>query len=242
MPLAMAAPDKREVEPVWTYRWEQMLALGVPVRTSMIVNTQAIRTYAPDFAIVATGALPRACPFDVTALDDSIAVLHAWDILREPARVTRAASFTIIGGGMVGIETADLLSQQGKRCTVIEALASLAPGMARNNRMELLDRLKSRDVRIMLASKVTQAGGKCLDVRTGEGSTQQIEVGDCLVIATGPAPVREAVAAIQAAGVAYALAGDCNEPGDFLSCLRDAWMVALSIDHRFEHTGATARN
>ena len=33
MPLAMAAPDKREVEPVWTYRWQQVQALGVPVRT-----------------------------------------------------------------------------------------------------------------------------------------------------------------------------------------------------------------
>ena len=32
----------------------------------------------------------------------------------------------------------------------------------------------------------------------------------------------------------YALAGDCNQPGDFLSCLRDAWMVALSLDRRFE--------
>jgi hypothetical protein len=27
--------------------------------------------------------------------------------------------------------------------------------------------------------------------------------------------------------------GDANKPGDFMSCLRDAWMVALSVDHRF---------
>jgi hypothetical protein len=116
--------------------------------------------------------------------------------------------------------------------------------MARNNRMELLDRLKSGGVRIMLDSKVTQAAGRGLDVRTEEKSTQQIEVGDCLVIATGPAPERSAVAAVEAAGVEYALAGDCNQPGDFLSCLRDAWMVALSIDHRFDYreTGAKARN
>ena len=129
MPLAMAAPDKPEVEPVWTYRWQQVQALGVPVRMSVTVDMRALKTYAPDFVIVATGAVPRACPFDVTALDASIEVLHAWEILREPARVAQAQSFTIIGGGMVGIETADLLSQQGKRCTLIEALSSLAPGM-----------------------------------------------------------------------------------------------------------------
>jgi dimethylglycine catabolism A len=207
-------------------------------------DTQTLKTYAPDFVIVATGAVPRACPFDVTALDASIEVLHAWEILREPARVARAQSFTIIGGGMVGIETADLLSQQGKRCTLIEALSSLAPGMARNNRMELLDRLKLRGVRIMLDSKVIAAAGTDLDVRTEEGSTQRIDIGACLVIATGPVPERGAVAAIQAAGLDYALAGDCNQPGDFLSCLRDAWMVALSIDRRFEQprSGAVSRN
>lgn len=144
---------------------------------------------------------------------------------------------TIIGGGMVGIETADLLSQQGKRCTVIEALSSVAPGMARNNRMELLDRLKLRGVRLMLDSKVVKAAGGSLEVRTGDGSIQRVDIGDCLVIATGPAPELGAVATVEAAGVPYALAGDCNQPGDFLTCLRDAWMVALSIDHRFAHMG-----
>ena len=56
-----------------------------------------------------------------------------------------------------------------------------------------------------------------------------MDIGDCLVVATGPAPELSAVAAVEAAGVPYALAGDCNQPGDFLSCLRDAWMVALLV-------------
>jgi hypothetical protein len=30
--------------------------------------------------------------------------------------------------------------------------------------------------------------------------------------------------------VPYAAIGDANRPGDFLSCLRDAWLVALSVD------------
>ena len=235
MPLAMAAPDKIEVEPVWTYRWEQIKALGVPVRLSTVATVQAIKAYAPDFVIVATGAQPRACPFDISALDTSISVLHAWDVLREPAKVAGASSFTIIGGGMVGMETADLLTLQGKSCTVVETLGTAAAGMARNNRMELLDRLKLRGTRILLNSKVVNAAGRTLDVQTGENTAQHLDIGDCLVVATGPAPELGAVAAVEQAGIPYALAGDCNQPGDFLSCLRDAWMVALSIDSRFTH-------
>ena len=63
-----------------------------------------------------------------------------------------------------------------------------------------------------------------------------IDIGDCLIVATGPEPVRDAVQVVEAAGVDYVLAGDCYRPGDFLSCLRDAWMVALSIEHRFRNS------
>jgi hypothetical protein len=32
--------------------------------------------------------------------------------------------------------------------------------------------------------------------------------------------------------VPYELAGDCYRPGDFLTALRDAWLVALAVEHR----------
>ncbi len=40
---AIAAPDKREVEPVWTYRWEEVRRLNVPVRMNV---TRRPRRYA----------------------------------------------------------------------------------------------------------------------------------------------------------------------------------------------------
>ena len=233
MPLAIAAPDKLEVEPVWSYRWQQITALGVPVRTSVLATAQAIKAYAPDFVIIATGARPRPCPFDITELEASVPVLHAWDVLRDSMQIAAARAVTIIGGGMVGIETADLLSQQGKRCVVIEVLDTLAQGMARNNRMELLDRLKERGVSMQLNVRVERATGKTIEIQTANHTRRSIEIGDCLIIATGPHPERDVMQAVEEAGIEYELAGDCYKPGDFLSCLRDAWMVAFSIEHRF---------
>ena len=235
MPLAVAAPDKREVEPVWSYRWEQITALGVPVRTSKLATAQAIKAFAPDFVIVATGAKPQSCPFDVAGLDASVRVLHAWDVLRDPAQIASARAVTILGGGMVGIETADLLTLHGKRCTVIEAFDAVAQGMARNNRMELLDRLKARSAPILLNVKVEKAQGGALEYYSEDGIRRSIGIGDCLIVATGPEPDRDVVQAVEEAGVDYELAGDCHQPGDFLSCLRDAWMVALSVEHRFRN-------
>jgi dimethylglycine catabolism A len=232
MPLALAAPDKKEVEPVWNYRWQQVQALGINVRLNVTADAGQIRAYAPDFVIIATGARPRPCPFDVTTLDASVQLLHAWEVLRQPARMAQAKAVTIIGGGMVGIETADLLSGQGIRCTIIEALDAIAPAMARNNRIELLDRLKARGTVILRNTKIQRAAGSNLLLNDAAGAAGELPIGDGLIIATGPEPEREVAGVVAHSGVPYEFAGDCNKPGDFLSCLRDGWMVALSIEHR----------
>ncbi|MES2563619.1 MAG: NAD(P)/FAD-dependent oxidoreductase [Pseudomonadota bacterium] len=239
IPLAIAAPDKREVEPVWSYRLREVEILKVAVTCNVAVTVRGIIEYAPDFVIVATGARPRPCPFDVTRLDTRIRVTHAWDVLAKPASVPKGSRVTIIGGGMVGIETADLLSERGVGCTVVETLPTIAHGMARNNRMELVERVTARGTRILTDTRVVEAAGGKLMLEGADASTTRLDIGDILVIAIGPAPDREAARLCEEAGVPYALVGDANSPGDFMTCLRDAWMVALSVDQRFRH--ATAR-
>jgi 2,4-dienoyl-CoA reductase-like NADH-dependent reductase (Old Yellow Enzyme family)/thioredoxin reductase len=237
MPLATAAPDKREVEPVWSYRWQQVQALGVTVRTGVDVSLASIAAYAADFAVVATGAAPRAAPFDVSRLDPSVCVLHAWDFLAACERVRPGSRVTIVGGGMVGMEAADLLVTRACRVTVIEALAGIAQGMARNNRMELIERVQAAGAQIVTQAQILGATGRSLQLQiAAEDATRTLEIGDVLMIATGPRPVRDAVELLEAAGIDYALAGDCYRPGDFLTGIRDASMVALSVDHRFRST------
>ena len=240
MPLAMAAPDKMEVEPILGYRLTMLRELGVTIRTSMTANVAAIRAFKPDFAIVATGVAPRAHPFDVSPLVATVKVMHAWDALRDPAVLAAATRVTIIAGGMVGAEAADLLSVQGKQCTIVEMLGTIANGMARNNRMELVERLAARGTQLLTRVKVDRAAGTTLTLRGDDGTIRDIDVGDALIFATGPAPVRDVVPLLEEAGVDYELAGDCYRPGDFLSCLRDGWLAALSVEHRFR--GAVENN
>jgi dimethylglycine catabolism A len=235
MPLAVAAPDKLEVEPVWSYRWEELQKMRVIVKTRVHATAQTIRQYAPDFVIVATGARPRPCPINTARLNQDIAVMHAWDILAAPERAKRGQRATIIGGGMVGMETADLLSSRGIECAVVETLRTVADGMARNNRMELIERVAARGTRILTEARVVDAAGAHLDLEGADGTTTRLDVGDFLIIAIGPAADEEGARVCAEAGVEYAIVGDAYKPGDFLSCLRDAWMVGLSVDQRFRN-------
>ena len=133
---------------------------------------------------------------------------------------------------MVGMEAADLLVTRACRVTVIEALASIAQGMARNNRMELIERVQAAGTQIVTQAQILGAAGRSLQLQVAsENATRTLDIGEVLMIATGPRPVRDMVELLEAAGVEYALAGDCYRPGDFLTGIRDASMVALSVDH-----------
>jgi dimethylglycine catabolism A len=241
MPLAVAAPDKREVEPVWSYRWSELQRFGVPVQTGVTPSAASISDFAPDFVIVATGARPRPCPIDTARVDRGVAVVHAWDVLAAPERTRAGQRATVIGGGMVGMETADLLTARGVECTIVEALSGLALGMARNNRIELIERVAARGARLLTGAKVLAAAGTHLDVERADGTVTRLDIGDYLIIAIGPARELDGERVCEEAGVEYALVGDAYRPGDFLSCLRDATMVALSIDRRFSSSPGCVR-
>ena len=81
-------------------------------------------------------------------------VVQAWDVLLDPEAVGAAATVTIIGGGIVGLETADLLTARGCRVTILEMGDRVAAGMARNNRFEVLARLEHGRARILTGARV----------------------------------------------------------------------------------------
>lgn len=231
MKLALAAPDKREVEPIWSYRRQLVQAFGIPVRTDKIATLDAVRAYAPDLAIVATGAVPRPVPFDLARLSAQVRVMHAWDYLARPESVAQGQRVTIVGGGMVGMEAADLLVARRARVCVVEALAGLAQGMARNNRFELIERVNAAGAELLTEAAIVGIEDQSMRLTVGKtGTERRIEIGDVLMIAIGPRPVRDAAAVLEEAGVPYEFAGDCYRPGDFLTAIRDGWMVAMSVD------------
>jgi 2,4-dienoyl-CoA reductase-like NADH-dependent reductase (Old Yellow Enzyme family)/NADPH-dependent 2,4-dienoyl-CoA reductase/sulfur reductase-like enzyme len=230
MPLAVAAPDKEDVAGVWTYRVAALEQLGVPIRTQMIATIDSIRAFAPDLVVVATGSTPRPPPFPVRS---NIPVIQAWDALRQPELIPEGGDITVIGGGMVGIETAECIVQRKCRVTILEGQSVVAKEMARNNRWDVLLRLKQADARIVTDAPVLSIEGDTIVCRDGAG-TAQYPAGDVIVLAIGPRPVRDVAGLAEAAGIPWVLVGDCNNvPGDFLTAIRDASMVAWAAEQRF---------
>jgi len=230
--LAVAAPDKTEVQPVWDYRWSQLMEMKVPVRCGIDADAAKIQAFKPDFVVVATGSVPKAPPMDTQALASDIAVMHAWDVFIAPECIAPGTAVTVIGGGMVGVEVADLLRLKGCDIQVLEMQATAANGMARNNKFELLERIAAAGVRVITQCRIESLSARHVTVTIGQAASTQLAIGQVLIFANGPRSNTEVVAALEQVGVPYALVGDCHAPGDFLSAIRDGWMVALGIDQQ----------
>jgi len=228
VPMAVAGPDKADVNGIWTYRWPQMAALGVPVRLRTEATAERIRTFAPDLVIVATGA--RARPLPMLA-DAPCPTVHAWEVILDPARIPAGSAVTVIGGGLVGLETADLVMERGCKVSVLEGLPTVAAGMARNNRHDLLERLERGGVTWTTGTMVEGFEGGDLLLRSGERHWT-MPAGDVIVHAVGPVPNRDVLPAVEAAGARHVLVGDCDRPGSFLEGIRDAWMTALAVERQ----------
>ena len=205
--LAVAAPDKAEVRPVWDYRWDQMAALGVEIRCGVDATAAMIRDHRPDHVVVATGARPRPL------LLEGAAPLQAWYVIADPSLVPEGARVAIIGGGIVGLEVADMLALRGCRMTVLEALPALAPSMARNNRTDLLLRLRAAGVEFHTKARVRRLAGARLEF-TVEDAPHAIDT-DVVIAAIGAVANREVVPAVEAAGRTLHPDRRCQPPRRF---------------------------
>jgi dimethylglycine catabolism A len=230
MDLALAAPDKADVSAVWTYRVDALEQLKVPIRTGITPTVEHIRAYAPDLIVIATGATAREAPFPVNT---DVPVIQAWDVLRRPELIPEGSHVTVVGGGMVGIETAECIASRARQVVILEGQSVVAREMARNNRWDVLLRLREAKAMIVTDAPVTSIEGDSILCRSTLGIVRH-PAGDRIVLAIGARPQRDVARLADEAGVPWVMVGDCNNvPGDFLTAIRDASMVAWAAEEKF---------
>ena len=198
-----------------------MAALGVEIHCGVDATAAMIRDHRPDHVVVATGARPRPL------LLEGAAPLQAWYVIADPSLVPEGARVAIIGGGIVGLEVADMLALRGCRMTVLEALPALAPSMARNNRTDLLLRLRAAGVEFHTKARVQRLAGTRLEFTVDGRATRHRH--RCGHRRHRRRRQPGGGAGGRGPGVPFTLIGDANHPGDFLSVLRDASMTGLAL-------------
>ncbi len=142
---------------------------------SIAVNDRLITA---ENIIIATGSRPARIPVSGAA---DPAVLTSDDFLQ---LTQLAASWVIIGGGVIGIETATILAQFNIPVTVIEMAPQILPGVDSAVLKWLLRDLKRKGITVIsqaAVSRIEQADGGAAVTYEKDGQSQTVRAERCLL-------------------------------------------------------------
>jgi len=171
---------------------------------------------------VATGATP-ILP-EIPGLKQEGAVT-AIDVLLGRKEVGK--SVLILGGGLVGCETALYLARNGKGVTIVEILDHILRDVEAANRSHLLELVKNAEISILRRTKpLEMRNGKI--VVEGMGNKVRPLKTDTVVIAIGLKPETRLLEELQGRPEVYGI-GDCVSPRKMIHALWEGFHAARVI-------------
>lgn len=222
--LAKAPPHKEKIS--WLIEELTHLALrqGVTIKYNVNATKNIVDAHHPYAVILATGgeaAAPRIPG------SDSDAVVTVTPVLTGEKTYSNQ-QVAVIGSGMTGLETAELLLEQGNKITVIEMADKLAPGAYAINASDVIRRLEKGGVRFLPGRTLEQIGDGMLFLSRKDGVPESIRT-DAAVLAIGvcscSALMKECAGHYERL---YAI-GDAEKPGRIGDATRRAFELARSL-------------
>ncbi|UCB42478.1 MAG: FAD-dependent oxidoreductase [Dehalococcoidales bacterium] len=221
---ASTPPYKYELAHLKHYLARQLEKNGVQVKLGVEVTPETVERERPDAFISAIG--PVSLTPEIQGLERNKVVTDL-DVLS--GKVDVGDRVVIIGGELSGCETADFLSEQGKKVTVIRRGPEMATGVFPSARQALLNRLEEKGVILMPGIKEYQGiTAEGLLIINKEGKSQLLEA-DSIVLATGVTANDRLAKAVQGKVGEVHMVGDCAEPGRILDAIRDGSRVGRNI-------------
>ena len=206
-------------------RWYQRQLAALPVRVELDTDltAQDVLDRAPDAVVLAVGATPSVPP--VPGAERAIDCVTALTGAALPGR-----RIVVVGGGLVGCETALGYAQEGKEVTVVEALPDILsagiPVPEMNDSM-LRDLLAEAGVRIETGCRltaVTDAGAE-IDGPSGPRTL----AADHVVLAVGFRSRPSLKSALIGRGIPVYEVGDGSRVGNVMTAIGSAYTVGRSL-------------
>lgn len=201
---------------------KQLRDLNVEVKLNTLVTKEMIEKFGCDEVVMATGSNPIMLDFDKNN------VVHATEVLLGEKPVTD--EILVMGGGLVGCETALWLAKQGKKVTVVEMADDILGGphgMPFMNYDMLKDLLAFNDVKVMLNSKVVSVEDDYVVVET-DSKTQNVNA-KTVVVAVGFKSENELEKELNTLPLNVHNIGDSKKVVNIMHAIWDAYEVARSI-------------
>lgn len=180
MRLAAYPPGKGDITNMVRNYIKQCELSGVKIRMNTRVSKAMLVEEAFDAAIVATGATPLVLP--IPGIEDS-GLIHAVDLL--DGKATCGKKVLVVGGGMVGSETAAFLGELGHNVTVVELREDVAADVISEHRLFLMKDFEKYNIKSVVNAKVSKFIKDGVVYALPDGTEQHLSGFDTVVLAMG---------------------------------------------------------
>ena len=158
---------------------------------------------------------------------DSVNVADAWRVLAGEQQVY--GTVAVIGGGMVGCETAEYLAARGCKVSVIEMMDKIAAGESTTILPTLLENYKTYGVEQYPSHKVKEFRMDAVVCENKDGAEVTIPC-DYIVLAMGARSNAFDAAALEAAGIPVYSVGDAaGKAADISNAIRTGYDTACQL-------------
>lgn len=210
-------------------RWQaqELVRLGVTVLLNKEVSAEEIRTAEPDVVLVASGSQPLVPPVD--GLKDRLSngiVVTAQDVLI--GKASAKGRIAVIGGGLVGAETAEWLAAEGNVVTLVEMQSEIVKDGVGNPKMLLIKSLHDHGVTVMTDTKVLAVDGTGMTVEH-DGLELSLNDLDVIILAAGVRPYHPLAEALADYPGEVRCIGDAAQAKNGYRNIQEAFETGLAL-------------
>jgi len=198
---------------------------GIETRLGTEITPESVKALDPCGVFVACGAEPLIP--HIPGIDREC-VCTAEDVLL--GREKPEGSAVVIGSGMTGLETAEMLAMSGCELTIVEMLEELGVGVYPSVVQDVMSRIVPHGPVILTGHRLESVvpGGVEL-VRLSDGESVFVKA-NRVVLAIGVSPRKAVVDAFKAAFSTVRVVGDAQRGGRILEATQDAHGKAFTFE------------
>lgn len=198
---------------------------GTEIRFGKEATAADILALDPYAVIVATGAVALR-PRSIKGADGAN-VYTTTQILDGSVRL-EGKNVALIGTGMTGLETGELLAEQGNKLTFVEMADTVAPGTWFQHIDDAMPKLEKAGAKFMLSTKLVSIDEKGTVVEGVKDKKQSRVDADAVVLSLGARPVNGLAKELEGKVKNLFVVGDADKVGRIAHATAEAYDVAMN--------------
>ncbi len=249
--IAGTPPHKHEFHELIRYYKAMLSKFNVKVHRKTEVTVELIKSVNPDYIISAEGGEAAVPPIE--GINDE-KVFSAWDILKNDPETGRRIA--VIGGGAVGIETAEFLAEKGtidpetlhflfryraetdeklhelisrgsKEIIVFDMSPRIGNGIGKSTRWILMGNIENYGIKTVTEARVLSVSGGVV-VYEKDGEIHEVQF-DTIVNASGTKQVRRIADRLDETGIPYKVIGDSLRPSNMINAIHEGFLAVMDM-------------